>query len=535
MTMIRFSELRACFYQDPVQLYIRHYVGVPPVACTTVSNAYKSLVEWYYSNHKKYDVRDATSNNSTTTPVSRSVYEDSTNYFKPVLLDREHNVEVPADLLLTQDVLQKEFGVTIPRHWKDGTSVLVAFVSHPVVSPYQKYKMHACISAVRHMPPREHSINRNIIIQYSPSTQKAVIRHYSEIASDRASPREDTPIAEMYTRFVQWRNDVGDGMSFPDFLKSPRTRAFIYPNMKYMDELDDEAVEWKTRWAMSLHEITLLPGMYPHHRKVCSSMKDLYRAHRGHHLEEILDAMNIRKPQRPVIKKMLELRYGDEEHDTPQPPVFIGSVDMLSNTCLSWKHDATYLFVDFETLEDTGKIYMIGIASWNQRDGLVYDCMMADSDTPQDLRELMTRFIEYLDHGTPFPIDRIFYWYAETVFLKQAAHSQHRAAEISAILNKFEWVDLCSEMRSNPVVLRDCFTYKLKHVWKAMTSHGLIDTPGPPGECCNGGQSIEIAKRYFRSRSPDLLKLLKTYNEFDCRVMHDILVALGRFVVVSSS
>lgn len=54
----------------------------------------------------------------------------------------------------------------------------------------------------------------------------------------------------------------------------------------------------------------------------------------------------------------------------------------------------------------------------------------------------------------------------------------------------------------------------------------MIDTSSPPKDCCNGEQSIEIAKRYFLTKCPDILDTLKKYNEFDCRVMYDILSSI---------
>lgn len=470
--MIHLSELRPCFYDDPIQIFMRRRLGFKETITNYISNAAIALKEFYYKNFEQGNIK----HEETILPHN---IETKNSFVYPLLLDHQYNVLIKADLLLQKSVIQEYFYKNIDS----SGMMLVFFVSSPL-SAFQKYKICATYLAVQGY----NNIEKNKAILYYPSKKETEIISFSRF-HDLIKP---------YISFVDWYNKAPT-------MNEDLSHEFMYPNMKYMEELSEDGLEWKTKWAYKHDEITLLPGVYPSHRKICKNMKELFES------PKILDEMKIRGSKSSILK-MLEMRYNNNEL------IWVGDKDKFWKTCLDWKRRHAYLYIDFETLDQ--KIYMIGIGHYDERQGFQYTCLVSKSESREDIQNLLNEFSMFLNEY-PFTVDKIFYWYAETVFLKNA-----HGFDIGNVLEKYQWVDLCSIFRNNPVIIKDCFNYKLKNIWKWMKKYDMIDTQSPPNDCCNGGQSIEIAKQYFLTKNKEVLKVLTDYNEFDCRVMFDILFCI---------
>jgi hypothetical protein len=119
-------------------------------------------------------------------------------------------------------------------------------------------------------------------------------------------------------------------------------------------------------------------------------------------------------------------------------------------------------------------------------------------------------------------------------------------SELKNLIKTFEntviWVDLCTEMRKEPVVVKGCYKYALKNFANAMQKNGLILTNWDNGKMSNGFTAmIEAIKIYRNGRNlaeqgkfkesivnidnNDFNEIVK-YNEVDCRVMWEIIVYL---------
>lgn len=93
------------------------------------------------------------------------------------------------------------------------------------------------------------------------------------------------------------------------------------------------------------------------------------------------------------------------------------------------------------------------------------------------------------------------------------------------------WVDLCQVFQSEPITIKGCFRFKLKHVGNSMYKHGLISTHWGDGKMANGFKAMLEAIKLYRESSKTSQRMGVTnrdfeeiveYNEVDCRVMWEI-------------
>jgi hypothetical protein len=85
--------------------------------------------------------------------------------------------------------------------------------------------------------------------------------------------------------------------------------------------------------------------------------------------------------------------------------------------------------------------------------------------------------------------------------------------------------------KSEPIVIKDCFKFGLKPIAAAMRKHGMISVRNDSK--CNNGISamIDAWKTYSNSDNPqnsDTMKDIIKYNEFDCKVLYEILTFLRK-------
>jgi hypothetical protein len=108
--------------------------------------------------------------------------------------------------------------------------------------------------------------------------------------------------------------------------------------------------------------------------------------------------------------------------------------------------------------------------------------------------------------------------------------------EIKGLIRCFEdtviWVDLYDEMIKEPVVVKGCFRYKLKHFANAMYKHNMIQTCWGSGKMSDGLKAMLEAIKIYRNHEAnnrqrsicdDNFSEIIYYNEVDCRVMWEII------------
>ena len=129
-----------------------------------------------------------------------------------------------------------------------------------------------------------------------------------------------------------------------------------------------------------------------------------------------------------------------------------------------------------------------------------------------------------LDRGNP----KIHYWHAEKMFWNSA---EARQFDLTNNWKIRKWSDLCKLFQEEPIVIKDCFKFGLKAIASAMRKHGMIATQNE-SDCGNGATAmIKAWETYRNSEDPknsNEMKEIIKYNEFDCKVLWEILTFLRK-------
>ena len=83
---------------------------------------------------------------------------------------------------------------------------------------------------------------------------------------------------------------------------------------------------------------------------------------------------------------------------------------------------------------------------------------------------------------------------------------------------------MCKIFKEEPIAIKGCFNYGLKHIAKSMKHHGMINTY-LESETKNGMMAMVKAWNCYNLKDPinsPIMKDIIKYNEFDCRVIYDI-------------
>ena len=80
--------------------------------------------------------------------------------------------------------------------------------------------------------------------------------------------------------------------------------------------------------------------------------------------------------------------------------------------------------------------------------------------------------------------------------------------------------------KEEPIVVKDCFNFGLKSIAKAMKKHNMINIEIESN--CNSGMTamIKAYECYKKENNPSSCEIMKDigkYNEFDCKVLYEIL------------
>ena len=329
---------------------------------------------------------------------------------------------------------------------------------------------------------------------------------------------------------IQWVRDVknvGHTWSI-----NPPSRIELYPNMcvdsgKWnceKEKISNNIGEITNIWYVGVKQrnIAIKKGIKSWKDRRCSSQKMNINGIRGSTIDAIL---NI---NRQTLDKI-------------RPSV-------IKSTLYNWKTKDNEIYVDFETMSDifsdfsllpaqskTDIIFMIGVG-WCDEGQWKYKNFTCSKPTNDEEYRIMNEFSQFLiDRGQP----KIYYWHAESSFWNSAETRQFEIANEKDDIKKKNnisdswkiknWADLCKLFREEPIVIKDCFKFGLKAIAGAMKKHNMISTYNN-SNCENGANAMVKAwKTYSESENAensDVMKDIIKYNEFDCKVLWEILTFL---------
>lgn len=336
----------------------------------------------------------------------------------------------------------------------------------------------------------------------------------------------DSRYSVMTKDAIKWCRDVrqrGHTWSL-----NPPSRIELYPNLCV------DSGEWnkyKEELAQKLGDITMLWFCGPKQRQVAfrhgvKSWKDSNCSSR---------TMGMNGVRASTIDKIININRQNEDLIRPLK---------ITNNLNNWKTKIdTELYVDFETFCDIFTpfsnlpyqkpqemfIYLIGVG-WMSSNGVWnYKSFIAKTPTLDEEFRVMDEFVQFVDSMNNPPL---YYWHAEdTMWDKSENHqfdnqTSRKRNHIAKHWQLTNWTDLSQLFKSEPIVIKNCFNYGLKHIAKAMREHGMIDTR-LESDCTSGLSAMVKAQQCYDTCSDPpaspIMKDIEEYNKYDCRVLYDIL------------
>ena len=327
----------------------------------------------------------------------------------------------------------------------------------------------------------------------------------------------DKAYPERVNEAIEWVRDVRQNGSAWSI--NPPSRRELYPNMCV------DSGKWnieKERIAADIGEITNVWYLSTKHRNT-GLLADI-KSWR----DERCTAANLKfgGTRAPIIDKIMAINRQNKDKIWPK---------VIQGDTTDWKNSSNELFVDFETLSDifsdfndlpnqknTDMIFMIGVG-WEDQGKWCYKNYTCTAPTRQEECRIMSEFKQFVrDRGNPL----LRYWYAESQFWNTA-----QGRILPNVVGECKWRDMYELFQKEPIVLKGCFKFGLKPIAKAMKTHGMISTCIESS--CDSGMSamINAMKCYQESSTPvtsDMMVDIIKYNEFDCKVLWEILSYLRK-------
>ena len=327
---------------------------------------------------------------------------------------------------------------------------------------------------------------------------------------------------------INWVRDVRKNGK--NWTINPPSRIELYPNMcvdsgiwnKEKERIAEQLGEMTNIWYIGVknRNTAVEKGVFSWRDFACTT-----------------ELMNFRGTRAPIVDAILDINRQTKHKILP--------IKIESNI-YNWKNkNYDELYVDFETLSDifadfkhlpeqncTDIIFMIGVG-WEENKKWIYKNFICEKPTFEEEFRIMDEFITFT---RKFKNPKMFHWCAEERFWKAAEcrqfdiadeeRKEDRKEHISDNWKLSDWTDLYSLFQSVPIVVKDCFKFALKSIAKAMRKHGLIKTSLESN--CDSGMTAMIKawkayNTYENTVDYDIMKDIAKYNEFDTKVLWEIL------------
>jgi hypothetical protein len=323
---------------------------------------------------------------------------------------------------------------------------------------------------------------------------------------------------------VQWVRDVKAHGS--EWSVSPPSRPELYPNMcvdsgswnSEKQKLADKLGEITSVWYCGLkhRKNALEKGVKTWKNKKCTS-----------------NILGMSGSTASTVDKILDINRQNKEHVRPK---------VITTNLLDWRKGVQEVFVDFETISDIFSefdnlpiqesmdiIFMIGVG-WEEEGDWKYQSFTCANSSRAEEYRIMNEF-NSLMKSMEFP--KMWCWHAEPAFWNRSENRQFERLKedeckhnISDNWNIHAWADMAKLFRDEPIVLKDCFKFGLKEVAGALRRHKLISAK-MDSECSSGMTAMINAWKCYStctdSTVSPIMKDITVYNEWDCKVLWEIL------------
>jgi putative phage-type endonuclease len=190
-------------------------------------------------------------------------------------------------------------------------------------------------------------------------------------------------------------------------------------------------------------------------------------------------------------------------------------------------HSRTILGNNSITTETT-LIAMIGCGWANEQGEWEFRSFVVDSLSISGERTMMQSFYDFLSSMGESKSQRFVHWgHAEKTNLRDVLkrHSNHT-------WHMLELFDMCSYFKKYIVVVKGALTYGLKNIVSALHKNGVIKHVWDHESDCTSGMDAmvqflqirdEVMEQHIPFSEHDMMGVIRSYNEIDCRVLYDIL------------
>jgi hypothetical protein len=329
---------------------------------------------------------------------------------------------------------------------------------------------------------------------------------------------------------IAWIRDVKNPLSRTwNVVHYPLHRWELYPNMS--NHKDHPWHEVKVALAEKNKEVTMLWNIGTKHRDIalqnglCSwdqcKTKDL--------------GISKKSKIEPVIASILHINKKSKSLMLPK---------YMKHNVQNWKEQKdSDFFIDFENADgsfigstsmpfaNTEKcITTIGVGRFlfDQKKIWDYVCFTTENGiTLESEYDMLHNFYSYMKKQKGKDNFRWFHWSKAEPSMWRAAMERHEK-RVKRWKWSFEWVDMLDIFKKEPIVLKGCFSYKLKEIAQKMYDYGFIETIWDKANhtCTNGMDAIIQTIKASKKTDGTTQKLwneIKLYNEIDVKVIAEIM------------
>jgi len=339
-------------------------------------------------------------------------------------------------------------------------------------------------------------------------------------------------ISSLWNRFMMM-------LAIPEGKWKDEDPTFLYPNMKFSPFWYTPSLRKKKKQhAQEMKEWTLLPYINIDTRQRYWTKVPTQLGMNGNVFSNLSQGSPVQYFQKSLI---------DFQYTTPSSSLFyIGNYGKQWISTSIHPFSSMALFVDFEWVHS--HLYLIGITFFHSTlypEGQ-YRPLWASSLSPRAEYELVTQCWTYISHlrqqfasvAITIPV---YFYFAEDKKWKQLCsrfsclqksddgdvNHNHNENLIHLFDSSHHAYDFHHFVWRGPLLVRGCFTTKLKDVGWNLVSNGIFPssiTLWKEGdeELNDGASSMDMAYQYYQTREESLRHKITTYNRHDCQVLFSL-------------
>ena len=315
---------------------------------------------------------------------------------------------------------------------------------------------------------------------------------------------------------LKWLQDLH--LYGKEWILYPPSRKELYPNMCNTNN-DYNWHNTKKRIAIQLNEITLLWGC---------GIKQREQLHdKGiHHWKDThfnVNELNLNVNKTNIISKMIDVNHLYENNICIYPR----KIKKTQNLDILHQKEIEFI-VDFETinLNQDGKyfegIFMIGCLAVIKQDRTIFKQYTLKELNENDEQYIINQWLQFMNNiETEYNVkdSKIFHW-------GKAEQIIYNKIKTNYSLRTINFIDLLCVFKTEPIIIKDAFSYGLKDVVKSLHKHNIINEIWE--DDMNGKEAMIKAWQSYNGNDNTIMKTIEKYNYYDCKVIIDILNVLRK-------